>query len=632
MKFHINQIYLYLKGYEKKRVIDFLPNKVNVITGKSGTGKSSVITIIDYCLLGSETKLVEAVINENVEWYGLKFTINDKEYFIARRKMENQINSDEVYFSSTGVIPEVPQPSIDISDLRKILEQEFSVNNSLIIPYGGKKIQAGSKISYRYFLLFNTQSSNIILNPNVFFDYDLYDSDKYKEALDRIFDLSIGVDSINNVLIKDKIAQLDKDIAKLEKRQKLNEKEYSDFEKKILELVAQAQEYDLLEKKLFTIDEGLQKLKTLVYEFKEDKISTDLSEIESLYRERRNVGRKIRNMKSFESEYSKYKETLNTDLDSLQPIAYLKENFDEIIVVPELRSFMEGLEGELRKIKKAIETKKPFSTDIKKDIDEREKRLKDLTRKINEYPIQTKDFEGSVAKFIFIGELRTKLAFYSQEWENEDYNKQIQDLLGEQEELKKKITDTEERRAILVQLLHERIQKYVSNCKAIENYKTFKAYINQKKKILQLREPNATNPANVGSSSNHMFLHLFFFLGIHEHFIREKVPFIPQFLIFDQLSQPYYEEAALKQGNEKIDDDNDKEKLTEALKLLNDFVEFVTSELKTDFQFILLEHASKDYWESAELQHFHLVEEFRNGNALIRIDEKPEDSEPDKKD
>jgi DNA repair exonuclease SbcCD ATPase subunit len=615
MKFHVNQIHLWLKD-GKTRTLDFLPNKVNVITGKSGTGKTSIITIIDYCLLGSEAKLVEADINENVLWYGLKFTVNEKEYVIARGKMLNQIGSDDIYFSSSGVMPKLPHISIGISELRKIIEQEFSVDNNLIIPYGGKKIQAGSKISYRYFLLFNTQSSNVIINENVFFDYDLYDSEKYREALDRIFDLSIGVDSVDNVLIKEKLAQLDKEILKLEKRRKLNEKEHNDFEKKILELISQAQEYDLLEKKLFTIEEGLAKLKALVFEFKEDKISTDISEIEDLYRARRNVGRKIRNMKSFDNEYAKYKENLKADHDSLQPISYIKENFAELIIVPELKSFLEGLQSELQTIKKGIEKKKPFSTDIKKDIEENEKELSVLTKKINEYPIRTKDFEGSVGKFIFIGELRTNLAFYSREWEDENFDHQISTLTQEQEELKKKITDNDERKAIMMLLLQERVQNYISNCTAIGNYKTFKAFINIKKKILQLREPNASNPANIGSSSNHMFMHLFLFLGLHEHFIRERSPFIPQFLILDQLSQPYYEEAK-KSGKEDIEADTDKEKLTEALKMLNDFIGLVMTELKSEFQFILLEHASKDYWESAKLEHFHLVEEFRNGNALI---------------
>lgn len=616
MKFHINQIHLWLKDEKPKRILNFLANKVNVITGKSGTGKSSIITIIDYCLLGSESKLVEEYINENVLWYGLKFTINEKVFFIARKRMENGILSEEVYFSSDSFIPQFPSASIAIADLRKIIEQEFSINSNIVIPYGGKKLHAGQKVSFRYFLLFNTQSSSIILNPNLFFDFDLYDSVKYREALDRIFDLAIGVDTVDNVLIKDKLEQLFKEINRLEKRKKLTEKEIHIFSGRIIELISAAQEYELIERRLYTIDEGLEKLKLLITEFREDKISTDLSELDNLYKERRNIGRKLRNLKSFETEFAKYRETVENDVDSLQPIEYLHENFNELIPIPEIKSFMEGLNLELSKIKVSLENKKPFSTNVQAEITAKEKELLEITRKINEYPINTKNFETSIAKFIFIGELKAKLAFYTLETQNENYDAAIAELQKESDELSEKLQDNETRKGILMEILLDRIQKLVSDCNAIDNYKTFKAYWNAKSKILQLREPNALVPSNIGSSSNHMYLHLFLFLGLHEHFIREHVPFIPQFLIFDQLSQPYYEEAK-KLGKEEIEDNNDKFKLTNAFKLLNDFISLVSKDLKNEFQIILLEHAPKEYWEQKNMENFHLVEEFRNGNALI---------------
>jgi len=53
--------------------------------------------------------------------------------------------------------------------------------------------------------------------------------------------------------------------------------------------------------------------------------------------------------------------------------------------------------------------------------------------------------------------------------------------------------------------------------------------------------------------------------------------------------------------------------------MLNDFITVVTKELKWEFQFILLEHAPKDYFHQKQWEHFHIVEEFRNGNALINL-------------
>jgi DNA repair ATPase RecN len=614
MKFHITQIHLWLKDNRPNRVLNFLPNKVNVITGNSGTGKSSIITIIDYCLLGSESKLVEEHINEHILWYGLKFSINNKEYFIARKRMEQGILSNDIYFSSNGEIPSSPTPTISINDLKKILELEFSIDSSITIPYGGHKIKAGQKVSFRYFLLFNTQSSPTILNPNLFFDFDLYDSAKYREALDRIFDLAIGVDTVDNVLVKDKLDQIEKEIIKYEKKQKLTEKELNIFSTRILELMTAAQEYELIEKKLFTAEEGLERLRALVNDYKEDKINTDLSELEELNTSRRNLVRQIRNLRSFELEYGKYRDTLDKDADSLQPIEYIYSNYYETIPIPEIKSFIEGLNEELVKIKSAIGNKKPFSVNIGDEIDKKEKELTVITNQIKNFPIQTKHFVSSISKFIFIGELKAKLSFYLMDSESENYPALISELKEEYSLLSGKLQDTEVRKSILMQILLDRIQQYISSSEAIDDYNKFKAYWNYKDKILQLREPSAKVPSNIGSSSNHMFLHLFLFLGLHEHFIKEKVPFIPQFLIFDQLSQPYYGEAKI-QGKEEIDDDNDKNKLTKALQLLNEFITKVTVNTKEEFQIILLEHAPKEYW--AGMENYHLVEEFRNGNSLV---------------
>src|SRR5690606_27257151 len=268
---------------------------------------------------------------------------NGKQLFIARSTLKSGVLSDQIYFSSSGDIPAEPSANIKIDDLRKILETEFSVTPDLVVPYGGMKIKAGSNVAFRYFLLFNTQSSNIILNPNVFFDYDLYDSEKYKEALERIFDLSIGVDTVENVIMKDKLKQIDKEISATERRQQAKQKELGLFHTRILDLVASAQKHDLIEKSLFTPEDGLARMKKLIYEFHEDTINKDLSELENLYNDRRILARKIRNLKKFDNEVSKYRENIAQNLDSLKPIEYINTNYSEVLSIPEIKTFINGL-------------------------------------------------------------------------------------------------------------------------------------------------------------------------------------------------------------------------------------------------------------------------------------------------
>lgn len=107
MKFGIDTISLWSQNGDR-RDITFFRNCVNVITGDSQTGKTAMLGIIDYCLLASKHNLPHSVINENTAWYGLKLYINDKEFVIARRSPHESRVSSDYYFSSVGVLPDLP--------------------------------------------------------------------------------------------------------------------------------------------------------------------------------------------------------------------------------------------------------------------------------------------------------------------------------------------------------------------------------------------------------------------------------------------------------------------------------------------------------------------------------------------
>lgn len=131
MRFHINKLILWLKN-GNIRELNFKNNKVNVITGESGTGKSEIISIIDYCFFASRIDITEEKINENVNWYGIKFTINDKVYTIARGTINQRKLSSEYYFSSLGDIPEIPESNMQEKDIKKIIDKEFSITDKTV--------------------------------------------------------------------------------------------------------------------------------------------------------------------------------------------------------------------------------------------------------------------------------------------------------------------------------------------------------------------------------------------------------------------------------------------------------------------------------------------------------------------
>ena len=90
------------------RNLELKENKVNVITGDSGKGKSSILAIIDYCLLSSSSDGISKTNVDNfVNWYGIRLSINGK-YFTICRKATHFKEDDLVYFDKNGDIPQIP--------------------------------------------------------------------------------------------------------------------------------------------------------------------------------------------------------------------------------------------------------------------------------------------------------------------------------------------------------------------------------------------------------------------------------------------------------------------------------------------------------------------------------------------
>jgi hypothetical protein len=174
------------------------------------------------------------------------------------------------------------------------------------------------------------------------------------------------------------------------------------------------------------------------------------------------------------------------------------------------------------------------------------------------------------------------------------------------------VQSVEDRRNIFIAVMNETTQTFVNKSAiALGDYANYRTYFDYKEKRLYFKKPKSLSTENVGSSSNHMFLHLFMFLGLHEIILSGDVPHVAPFLVIDQFSRPYWGER----GREKEAlESSDVTKVKCALQLLNDFVGDAVAS-GHNFQMIVFEHIPEDYWSG--MDHVHLVEKFDNGNALI---------------
>lgn len=614
MKYNIEKIILWLKN-GKKRELEFEPNKVNVITGDSNTGKTAILEIIDYCYFSSKSTISESIINENVSWYGLRININDKKYTIGRKALFEGNVSNEYYFSSIGEIPEKdPESNNTQENIKSLIETEFNIDKSVSFPigYGSNNIKVGSKISLRYFLMFNTISQDLITNSQGTF-FDKQNESRYRDALPRIFDIATGIEKIENILKKEKKAELEKTLIKLKRKEIEISKKSEYFQREQKTLIKKAKEFALINPDTIETD-AISELNNVV---KGAFIETGTGlERDKLEKERNIIKRKIKNLKDFTNEYSAFKKNLSEIEDSLKPIDFIQTETDKIIESDSFKSIISQLSTELIEIKEARKTKTPIDKQVLDEISQLSSLVTSLESKLEFLPSENKNFANDKNKYMFIGEVKAKINLYtkSDSSPSASVEKEIEKIEEELESIT--ISDTETKRELTIKLIEEIIREYMITVgNAMENYRDFLPVFDYKNKSLLLRKPKTTFYENVGSSSNHMFLHLFFSLAMQEIIYKNESPYVAPFIVIDQPSRPYYGDDGLR----KIDEDHsDDYKITQAFKLLDKFIE-ERKENKGEFQMIVFEHISKSLFK--DMKNVHLVDsEFRMGNALIPAD------------
>jgi hypothetical protein len=621
MKFYIDKLLLWLND-GSLRTLNFKNDKVNVVTGNSKTGKTAVLEIIDYCLCGSSETVVISYehIGENVAWYGLRFIINDKVYTIARGKItEIGKFSEEYYFSQTGDIPEVPYVKMGESEIKTILEQEFSIDDDVTIAYGGRSVRKNTRLSYRYFLMLNTLSKDIIDNGKMFFDKMTIE--RYRDVWSQIFDLALGVIDFGSIAILKQIGDLQQGIASLEANKKKTNKKIEQRTEQVQLLVKRAKENGLIDEVL-SVTDAFEQLESLIQDSASSfaaNFSTE-QEYERLQIEREKVTLQLAKLRRFKKSYSEYKNSLRNDADSLRPIMYIQKEFSKNIQ-GEYLHFLNNLSNELTKVKKAISEKRPFEYDIDRKMRELSKSLNELDKQLSRTAHVDYSLIPTAQKLISLGEIKAEYNRLDLSTENTtDIEKTLQEKLMELEKLEAQYSSTDERRMLITDTLNEYIQTYIKVSKeALDEYGEYCARFDYKKKILTLKKNKSASIANISSSSDHLYMHLCLFAGLHHMMLIENTPFVPSFLVIDQPSRPYFNtsEYDYKDSENAISNKGDWSKVKNIFKLWDSFFTHILKQEK-HFQIIMLEHVAKSAWNNCE--HVNLVEVFDGvENALIPI-------------
>lgn len=621
MRFYIDNLILWLND-GTKRTLKFEEDKINIITGNSKTGKTAILEIIDYCLCGSNETVVisHEHIGENVLWYGIRIVINEKTYTIARGAiLEGGKFSADYYFSQIGDIPEIPCVKMGEQQIKSILENEFSIDDEVTVSYGGRSIKKNARLSFRYFLMYNTLSKDVVDNGKHFFDK--MDIERYRDVWFQIFDLSLGVIDLNTIALQKKIEELRQSILNLETEKKKENRKKEQVEFKIDLLIKHAKESKLVEESMQR-EKAFSKIKEMVSDgtiFFSSDFSVQQKFVE-LQEKREAINLQLVKLKRFKKSYSEYKNSLKEDADALQPINYIQEKFGDK-VDGEYRQFLSILSKNLEKVKGAISNKRPFEFDVERKIRELNNELKSLDNELSRTAYVDYTMIPTAQKLVSLGEIKAEFKSIDFSYEyKKDYDKEIENKNTELNDLESQYIQIEERRELVIETLNEYIQMYVEISKdALDEYGNYCARFDYKNKRLTLKKNKSASIAQISSSSDHLFLHLCMFAGIHHLILNEAVNYVPSYLIIDQPSRPYFNnsEYDYKDSKQSLSKKDDWSKVKNIFTLWDNFFASIL-EQKKHFQLIILEHVSEEAWR--ECEHVHLVEIFDGEeNALIPL-------------
>lgn len=621
MKFVLHEIKLWFKDIKAKpKSYHFLPNKINVITGDSNTGKTSFWNIIDYCLLSGKVN-VASTINDKVLWFGIHFTINSKEMSIVRKTPERGAVSSELFFNM-GNLPDYPKSNKDISEVKLILDNEFGITDKLRFLYGKELDSSSLNLSFRHFLIFNSLTENIIGSQETYFDTTFYGKEEYDKILHQIFNLVIGVNDIEKNKASERLNEVQKEIRKIKRQERNNQKQFKNFEGKIRTLFEKCKKYSFIEysESFETIDTAIPVIQDVITNTQKVAQNSKLFEdLDRLNKERVAIRSQINAINQYQREYDQYKRNLNKSADSLQPIEFLNQKLsDQLLDSYETKIFIESLEYSLKDIKENLNKKIIKPLKVTGDTKKLNKKLKENENEISKLNEIKKNYHVEAEKFIYLGEIKLELQqLLRLELGKPIDNIKLNILIEESKNLAKVPSEIEQIKFTMKSLLNEKIQRNYDQLKSLPEYKDYRTDFDDREMVLKLYPPSNQFQFplnNVGSKSNYMFMHLCVYLGLHEHIMTINPEHVPQFLFIDQPSIPYYSGSDTTKGND------DKSKLIDAFTLLNSFIEFVVKNENNSFQILMVEHAPKSYWINNKLSYFHTVDEFINGKGLIPKD------------
>jgi len=587
MRFYLKKLILWPTNKENSiEEIEFHKDKINIVHGRSGTGKSSILSIIDYCLGASRCSIPVGLIRDEVDWFGVVLVVDEINILIARRTPKSKQASKEFYvknLTNQDILPD--QFVSNYNDLK--LKDLF--NNRILkisnLPQTVEEETRGfdGRASYRDLSAFNFLPQHIVANPNTLF----YKADSYehKDRLKKIFPFALGVVN-NEYLLKERQRAIkQRELDSLIKKQQTTQRDINAWQADVNKLWLKAIELGLIvQEDLESTEDKIKNFKFLCENMKNNNLLKLIKNPNYLYsneiyqknkkieikfqQEVDKLRVKIRNFRSLSTTATNFSSAVDIEKNRTVNFEWFKENLAEknhcIACGSEsnqLNDLISNLEVKVNKLNElsGVLYENPV---VDLEIEKLEKELVCAQNNLHEIRKENLVLEVEHNKkndslsqiYILLGRIEALLINYQENRNEDDLSLKIKELAKEIQDLDNFFMNS--RKINLETAAYEKIGNL------IEIYsKEFKldqrGNISLDKSELTLRFDQLDNGIKeylweVGSGENWMGYHISTFLALHEYFSQKKNSPVFNFLVIDQPSQVYFPTTV--SGYNELDD------------------------------------------------------------------------------
>ena len=120
---------------QSKREIEFYLGEINIIHGASKTGKTALISCVDYALGSSHCKIPVGKILNSVKWFGVLLKNDNEEILLARISPNEKSKEGTIYLDcgNSVTIPEIIENgNNNVSNAKDIINEKMNYYTFLL--------------------------------------------------------------------------------------------------------------------------------------------------------------------------------------------------------------------------------------------------------------------------------------------------------------------------------------------------------------------------------------------------------------------------------------------------------------------------------------------------------------------